>query len=76
MSVFILTEGERYEGGNVIGVYASLEAGLQAAEKIRLESEASWAGAWVENVHGHTGAVVWTRAIDWLELRKWEVSDG
>lgn len=76
MTVYILSEGERYEGGRVIGVYASLELGLRAAEKVRLESEASWAGEWKEAVNGHTGAVVWTRVIDWLELRKWEVADG
>lgn len=79
MNVYTLMEGERYEGGRVIGVYGSLEAGLRAAEKVRLEEEANglmaWAGEWQEAVNGHTGAVVWTRAIDWLELRKWEVSE-
>lgn len=77
MTVFILSEGERYEGGHVIGVYASLEQGLQAAEKTRDElggEVMSWAGEWQETVRDD-GSVTWTRSVDWLELRKWEVAE-
>ena len=72
MTIFVLSEGERYEGGRVIGVYGSLESGLRAAERSREQGGLmAWAGKWTENVS--EGCVYWTRAVDWLELRRWEV---
>lgn len=64
-TVWILSKGEDYEGGTVLGVYASKEAAkgpfVKAARRIPFDLDEAWQDEESGAVHAHGGC-------DWVSL--------
>jgi hypothetical protein len=66
MKVYILSRGEKGEGGNVRGVYSTIKKAREAVKK----EKPCFDGGWVQS----EGAdLFWTNRCDFLEITVWRI---
>lgn len=66
--VWVLSQGERYEGGHVVGVYADKSAGVAAATQSIAQTDGS-----PEPTDEDEDGVYWNCGIDYWVLRRYDV---
>ena len=63
-SVYIVSSGEKYEGGSIEGVYLTKEDADIAAMKV----ECCFDGGWTFKEDGY-----WENGCDWLMVERWDI---
>lgn len=66
MTVYIVENGERYEGGSVVSVHSSYAKAVEAA----LAVQTHFAGGWKPDREDH-----WTNGCDYVTVLQYEVKE-
>ena len=64
MTVFVVSFGEKYEGGRILGIKDTLEK----AQKLALEQETCFDGGWVPKKENY-----WENGCDFISVEEFEV---
>ena len=66
MKVYVVSHGERSEGGNVVSIHKSIESATKAA----LSFECHFSGGWTPDSDGST---YWTNGCDFVCVESFKV---
>jgi len=71
--VYIVENGEKYEGGYVVSIHKTFEGAVKAALQVRACFEGGWVKDLMDEEPGKFCS--WENGCDWLSVRKMEVEE-
>lgn len=65
MKVFVVMQGDQYEGASIAGIHESKETAVKAAMSLETFTGKEWQRNFMDDC--------WTCGIEWVEVVEWEV---